>query len=79
MGNIDRVIRVTAGVFLLYLAISGGQIWGYLGIVPLLTGTIGWCPIYALLGISTACRQCTSSKETPPACTAAKPSAKADC
>ena len=54
VGNIERVIRVAAGIIILSLAFVGPATpWGYLGIVPLLTGLIGWCPPYALLGIST--------------------------
>lgn len=54
VGNIERVIRILAGLGILSLAFIGPATpWGYLGIVPLLTGLIGWCPPYALLGIST--------------------------
>ena len=57
IGNIERVLRVVAGLFILALTITGPQsLWGLLGIVPLATGIIGWCPPYALLGIST-CRK----------------------
>lgn len=53
MGNIDRVIRVVAGLVLIGLALVGGQIWGWIGVVPLLTGLLGRCPAYSLLGINT--------------------------
>jgi Protein of unknown function (DUF2892) len=54
--TIDRVVRIVAGLVLLGLAASGTVgVWGWIGIVPLATGVIGWCPLYALLGIST-CR-----------------------
>ena len=57
IGNIERVLRIVAGLFILSLTITGPQsLWGLLGIVPLATGIIGWCPPYALLGIST-CRK----------------------
>ena len=53
VGNVERVIRIIAGAALLSLAFVGPQsAWAYLGIVPLATGLIGWCPPYALLGIS---------------------------
>jgi len=55
VGTADRIIRIAAGLFLLFQATMNGQPWGYLGIVPLLTGAIGWCPLYAMLGLSTAC------------------------
>ena len=61
VGTVDRVIRILAGLAILSLAFTGPQsAWAYLGLVPLLTGLIGWCPPYALLGIST-CRR----KEAP--------------
>jgi hypothetical protein len=53
-GVIDRSLRVIAGVVLIGLAATGTVgIWGYIGIVPLLTGAIGMCPLYSLLGINT--------------------------
>lgn len=52
--KIERVIRVVAGAAVLSLAFVGPQTpWAYLGIVPLLTGALGSCPIYTLLGVST--------------------------
>jgi hypothetical protein len=60
VGNIERVIRVVAGLGILSLAFIGPQSpWAYLGIVPLLTGLVGWCPPYALLGFST-CGKCST-------------------
>lgn len=58
VGTIDRGIRVLIGLAALAFAVFGGSDWGYLGIVPLLTGLIGWCPPYSLLGIST-CKKCS--------------------
>lgn len=56
LGSIDRTIRILAGIGLLALAFVGPQSpWGYLGLVPLLTGVIGFCPAYCPLGLST-CR-----------------------
>ncbi len=55
-GTIDRVLRVVVGVAILSLAFIGPQSpWAYLGLIPLLTGVVGFCPAYALLGIRT-CR-----------------------
>lgn len=51
---IERVLRVALGVGLLSIAFIGPRTaWGYLGIVPLLTGLVGSCPLYTLLGINT--------------------------
>ena len=53
-GNLDRVLRVVAGLLLIGLAVGNvvGP-WGYIGIVPLLTGALGMCPLYSILGINT--------------------------
>lgn len=53
-GTIDRVLRVALGLVLLSLVFVGPQTaWGWIGIVPLVTGLVGYCPLYALLGIRT--------------------------
>jgi hypothetical protein len=53
-GTIDRVLRVIAGLVLIGLAASGTVgVWGWIGVVPLLTGLVGICPAYAIFGIST--------------------------
>jgi hypothetical protein len=50
----DRSIRVVLGVVLLSLAFVGPQTpWGYIGILPLVTGLAGYCPLYRLVGLST--------------------------
>ncbi len=59
MSNLDRTIRVIVGLFMLGAAWTGlvPGIWKpaleIFGWVPLATGVIGWCPVYALLGIRT--------------------------
>jgi hypothetical protein len=54
VGTIDRVLRLALGVGLLSMAFTGPQTpWGYLGFVPLLTGALGTCPLYTVLGFST--------------------------
>ncbi len=49
----ERIFRVALGTGLLSLAVTGQTAWGFLGVVPLLTGVVGNCPVYSLLGIST--------------------------
>jgi hypothetical protein len=52
--NIERVVRVIVGLVIVSLVFIGPQSpWGWLGLIPLATGIIGWCPPYALFGIST--------------------------
>jgi hypothetical protein len=53
-GTVDRVLRVIAGAALVSLVFVGPETpWGWIGVVPLVTGLIGNCPVYSLLGIST--------------------------
>lgn len=54
IGNTERVVRIVAGLAITALAFVGPQSpWAYLGLVPVLTGLLGWCPPYAMLGINT--------------------------
>lgn len=53
-GKIDRTLRVLLGAILISLVFIGPQTaWGWLGLVPLVTGLIGTCPVYSLFGINT--------------------------
>lgn len=53
-GGIDRILRIVAGLALIGLTLNGNiGVWGWLGVVPLATGLMGWCALYALLGINT--------------------------
>ncbi len=53
-GGVDRGLRAVLGLAILSLAFVGPQTpWGYLGLIPLLTAAVGFCPAYALLGINT--------------------------
>jgi hypothetical protein len=53
-GTIDRALRVLAGLVLIALTLTGTiGAWGWIGLVPIATGLIGWCPAYTLLGIKT--------------------------
>jgi len=60
VGGIDKTLRIVAGVGLIGATVAGVlPVWGYIGIVPLATGLMGWCPAYPLLGMST----CPMKKE----------------
>jgi Protein of unknown function (DUF2892) len=53
-GGFDRALRIIAGLVLIGLAATGTVgVWGYIGLVPLATGLMGWCPVYTMLGINT--------------------------
>jgi Protein of unknown function (DUF2892) len=54
IGQIDRALRIIAGVALLvWAAFLNGPFWAYIGILPLVTGLLKWCPAYTVLGIKT--------------------------
>lgn len=54
VGGIDRILRILVGLILIGLAATGTVgLWGWVGVVPLATGAIGWCPPYALFGWNT--------------------------
>jgi len=54
VGGIDRIARILIGAVLVILAATGKVgVWGWIGLLPLATGALGWCPPYSLLGINT--------------------------
>ncbi|NMG46108.1 DUF2892 domain-containing protein [Aromatoleum toluvorans] len=54
VGGIDKILRIVAGLILIVLAIMGiGTPWTWIGVVPLATGLMGWCPAYSLFGLNT--------------------------
>ncbi len=58
VGGLDRILRIIIGLGLLSLVFIGPKTaWGWLGLIPLGTALLGWCPPYALLGISTCPRK----------------------
>ena len=53
-GTIDRALRVAVGILLLALTLTHTiGMWGWIGVVPLFTGAIVWCPLYTVFGINT--------------------------
>jgi len=53
-GGLDRSIRVIVGLALIALTLTGRiGAWGWIGALPVLTGLIGWCPAYSLIGLKT--------------------------
>jgi len=53
VGSFDRMFRIILGVVIIAIGLYYKNWWGAVGIVPLFTAMIGWCPPYALLGINT--------------------------
>jgi hypothetical protein len=57
-GTLDRTVRVLLGLALLALVFVGPRSWlGLIGLIPLLTGVVGFCPLYKLMGIRTSAAQ----------------------
>ena len=55
VGKTDRILRIVAGVVLIAVAVIFAQPWAYIGIIPLVTGVVKFCPLYPLLKINTSC------------------------
>lgn len=54
VGGIDKTLRIVVGAALVGATIAGMlPVWGYIGIIPLATGLMNWCPAYTLLGMNT--------------------------
>jgi hypothetical protein len=58
VGIVDRALRIVVGLALIAAALglygpAYQTVWGWIGIVPIMTALIGWCPLYAVLGIRT--------------------------
>jgi hypothetical protein len=54
VGTVDRILRVLAGGAIIVAGVVNGSWWGAIGAIPLLTATLGWCPLYCPFKISTA-------------------------
>jgi hypothetical protein len=53
VGGIDRILRIIAGLALIALTLTGTiGVWGWIGVVPLATGLLKFCPIYSILGFN---------------------------
>ena len=58
VGDIDRMLRIVLGLVLIGLTLSGTiGVWGWIGVVPLATGFISFCPLYPLIGINTCAKK----------------------
>ncbi len=58
VGTVDRALRIILGLGLLSLTVVGPQtLWGLIGIVPLMTGALSFCPLYPILGLNTCSLQ----------------------
>lgn len=53
IGTLDKTIRIILGIVILALGLWLKSWWGLIGLLPLATALVGWCPPYSLLGINT--------------------------
>ena len=53
VGGIDRILRIVVGIALIAWAVTGGPVWAWIGVVPLATALIKFCPLYTVLGMNT--------------------------
>jgi hypothetical protein len=54
VGGMDRILRIVVGAALiLWAALLGGPVWAWIGVVPLATGLVKFCPVYTILGMNT--------------------------
>ena len=56
VGTIDRILRIVVGLVAIAFALFSGHelaVWGWIGVVPVATGLIGWCPAYLPFGLKT--------------------------
>ena len=52
VGGIDQILRIVLGVVICTIGVIYNNWWGLVGLIPLVTGTMSWCPIYNLVGLS---------------------------
>ena len=55
-GTIDRIIRAIIGITVIVWGVMNNNWLGAIGAVPLITALVGWCPLYAILGINSGCK-----------------------
>lgn len=60
VGTVDRIVRIIVGLTLIawalgYIPGMNASIWGWIGLIPLATALVGWCPIYSRIGVNTYC------------------------
>lgn len=53
VGGIDKILRIVVGIALVVWAILGGPVWAWIGVLPIITGVMGWCPAYTFIGLNT--------------------------
>lgn len=57
IGTIDRIIRIIVGSAIIIIGAMNNSLFGVIGLIPLITAAIGWCPLYCPLKINTTCNK----------------------
>lgn len=57
VGGIDKTLRIILGIIIIALGVINGSLLGLIGLIPLLTGVIGWCPLYIPFKINSSCKK----------------------
>jgi hypothetical protein len=62
VGSLDKTIRIIVGVLIIVVGVLSGSLLGAIGLIPIITGIIGWCPLYPILKINTICEKDSCNK-----------------
>ena len=62
VGNLDKTIRLVVGVLIIVAGVLNESLLGAIGLIPIITALIGWCPIYPILKINTICKNDSCEK-----------------
>jgi sulfite exporter TauE/SafE len=57
VGTVDRIIRFVIGIVIIVVGIYFKNWWGLVGLIPIISAAIRWCPIYRIFGIATCQRE----------------------
>lgn len=62
VGSLDKTIRLIVGILIIVMGFVNESLLGAIGLIPILTALIGWCPLYTILKINTKCKNDTCEK-----------------
>ncbi len=57
VGGIDKTLRIIVGIIIIAIGVVNSSLLGVIGLIPLLTGIIGWCPLYIPFKINSSCKK----------------------
>jgi UPF0716 family protein affecting phage T7 exclusion len=62
IGSLDKTIRLIAGVLIIVAGFLTNSLWGAIGLIPIITALVSWCPLYTILKINTTCTKDSCEK-----------------